>query len=365
MAIDHSIYFQQQAPDFVGSLSKGLTLSSLVDERKKAKALGEAIKGGIVSNPDGSSTLDKTKTLSSLVAGVNKGTIDPNEYLKTSKAFSEHEALEKKNRVEAVKNQYEYVGNAARQVNDLQTYQMFLQGAKDHGLDVSMYSPNYDENDKKKLAFYGGMALTKLEDLKAKLVESQIEKTKADTKKIKGDTTGAPGGGPGKITETQSKAIGFGRRAQLADQMLAQVMSDPNSDVTSLKTQIKSGLPKWLGGAKSDQEQSLNVAKTAFISSVLRKESGAAVTPQEFEQYDKIYFPQPGDTPNVLRDKQQLRANFVDTEKMTAGKAWREPVASPNVKQQAAPAAGEVERQTQDGRVAIFDSKTKQFLRYK
>lgn len=145
---------------------------------------------------------------------------------------------------------------------------------------------------------------------------------------VKEREAGGMGGAPGKMTEAQSKALGYGRRAMISDQMLGKIMSDPSADVTSLATQIRSDLPKWLGGAKTPQEQALNVAKLGFISAVLRKESGAAVTPAEFESYNITYFPQPGDSPQVLADKQQLRANFIDTEKMAAGNAWRDPIES-------------------------------------
>jgi hypothetical protein len=133
-------------------------------------------------------------------------------------------------------------------------------------------------------------------------------------------------GGPGKITEAQSKSLGFGRRAMIADQMIEQIMSDPNANVSSLKTQIKSSLPKWMGGIKNQREQDIATAKTSFVASVLRKESGAAVTPQEFETYDRMYFPQPGDSRETLANKSVLRKNFIDTEKMTAGRAWRDPI---------------------------------------
>lgn len=159
-----------------------------------------------------------------------------------------------------------------------------------------------------------------------KKTDAEIKRIEAETRKIQSETGGGKGGSNIKMTEAQSKAVGFGRRAMLADQMLEQISNDPSSDVSSLSTQIKSSLPKWLGGSKSQTEQSLNVAKTAFISSVLRKESGAAVTPSEFEQYDRIYFPQPGDSQETQNQKKLLRANFIDTEKMTAGNAWKDPV---------------------------------------
>ena len=51
----------------------------------------------------------------------------------------------------------------------------------------------------------------------------------------------------------------------------------------------------------------LNQAKKNFATAVLRKESGASISPTEFRDVDKIYFPQFGDTKEVLRAKQLAR----------------------------------------------------------
>ncbi len=49
-------------------------------------------------------------------------------------------------------------------------------------------------------------------------------------------------------------------------------------------------------------------AERNFINAVLRRESGAAISPEEFESASKQYFPQPGDSPGVLLNKEQNRA---------------------------------------------------------
>jgi hypothetical protein len=87
------------------------------------------------------------------------------------------------------------------------------------------------------------------------------------------------------------------------------------------------------------------LAKNGFIASVLRKESGAAVTPEEFKKYDELYFPQPGDNEQTLLDKKVLRENFVSTEKATAAGAWRDPeplqMAPPKENKKAPPPQGQ------------------------
>lgn len=135
-----------------------------------------------------------------------------------------------------------------------------------------------------------------------------------------------------KLTEAQSKAASFGARAERSHELLNQIESEGNIDVSGYETQLRSELPKWLGGARSPEEQLLRAAKLGFVASVLRKESGAAVTPQEFESYSQIYFPQPGDSPQVLAEKRAQRELFIDGMKKSAGAAWTPPKGAPSIK---------------------------------
>ena len=59
----------------------------------------------------------------------------------------------------------------------------------------------------------------------------------------------------------------------------------------------------------SQNQKSLMREKMDFITAVLRKESGAAISPSEFSGQDKIFFPQPWDWPEVLLAKRNAR-NF-------------------------------------------------------
>jgi len=59
----------------------------------------------------------------------------------------------------------------------------------------------------------------------------------------------------------------------------------------------------------SQNQKSLEREKQDFITAVLRKESGAAISPSEFAAQDRIFFPQPGDWPDVVIAKRNAR-NF-------------------------------------------------------
>ncbi len=70
----------------------------------------------------------------------------------------------------------------------------------------------------------------------------------------------------------------------------------------------------------SDQRQAEN-AKRNFISAVLRKESGAAISPTEFSEANKLYFEQAGDDAAVKAQKAQARADALEGMKLQAGPA--------------------------------------------
>ncbi len=58
---------------------------------------------------------------------------------------------------------------------------------------------------------------------------------------------------------------------------------------------------------KSAERQKFEQSKRSFINALLRKESGAQINPDEFKNYEKQYFAQPGDTKEVLAQKKKNR----------------------------------------------------------
>jgi len=57
----------------------------------------------------------------------------------------------------------------------------------------------------------------------------------------------------------------------------------------------------------SKDQQSIEQAQRDFINAVLRRESGAVISPGEFTNAQKQYFPQPGDSLKVLAQKRANR----------------------------------------------------------
>jgi hypothetical protein len=84
---------------------------------------------------------------------------------------------------------------------------------------------------------------------------------------------------------------------------------------------VGAALPNAL---RSSMGQQYNQAIDEFALSVLRKESGAAISPSEHAQFAQTYFAQPGDSPQTIAEKQQARQRVLDGLKFEADPGLKE-----------------------------------------
>ncbi len=127
-----------------------------------------------------------------------------------------------------------------------------------------------------------------------------------------------PGGGAiyGKTpSESQTNAGLFGKRAEEANAQLAELISS-GVDPSSLVLGAESKLPNMFQGKSAQQ---LAQIKRNFVSAVLRKESGAAISVPEMQEAEKQYFPQAGDSPEVQKQKEQNRMTAISGLNRAAG----------------------------------------------
>jgi hypothetical protein len=107
------------------------------------------------------------------------------------------------------------------------------------------------------------------------------------------------------LNDSQSKALLFGTRMQEAHKVLNQLATEGTT--TSV---IGSRLP-LVGGVinamSSGNNQMLDQAKRDFMTALLRRESGAAISSGEYDNADKQYFPQIGDSKEVIKQKARNR----------------------------------------------------------
>lgn len=127
------------------------------------------------------------------------------------------------------------------------------------------------------------------------------------------DPLAAPKGGEAvrptgtKLTEGQSKDLIYhsrGLQALEAFEPLAGAYADGAQ-------RLASAVP---GGnyVVTEEFQMAKQAGRNFLASVLRKDTGAAVTPSEEVLYGDIFLPQPGDKPGTLAQKSEARKQAID-----------------------------------------------------
>lgn len=167
------------------------------------------------------------------------------------------------------------------------------------------------------------------QEAKAKLDFDRAESDKKlalEREKIKADQNKTTNKEP---TQTQFMAAGYARRLEQAEQKLLEVDKNPGK-VTGVRGYIQDMAPNF---AKNSNQQEFEQAKRNFVNAVLRKESGAAISPTEFESAEKQYFPKPGDSANVIAQKSANRKQKLAELKGEAGPAYERvpliPIGSP------------------------------------
>lgn len=122
---------------------------------------------------------------------------------------------------------------------------------------------------------------------------------------------------PKPLTDEQSKAAGFADRMTQAGSIIDK-MNSVGTDLGQAALDKMPGVGNFL---VSDEKQQLTQAKRDFVNSILRRESGAVISDAEFANADKQYFPQPGDSEAVLKQKKANRDTALFGMQRSAGKA--------------------------------------------
>lgn len=105
-----------------------------------------------------------------------------------------------------------------------------------------------------------------------------------------------------KKKEQDPKEARFKARKQASHELLTKFENKKNPYYENTKKLIRDQKVPYL--FKSDEYKQIEQAQRDFVNAVLREESGAAIAESEFENAIKQYFPQPGDTAEVVRQKQ-------------------------------------------------------------
>ena len=132
-----------------------------------------------------------------------------------------------------------------------------------------------------------------------------------------------PGSPPTELNQTQSNAATFSDRMTASEEVLAAVEGQGANYWANLKAMVPGG-----NYMLSPGYQMFDQAKRDFINAQLRQESGAAIAPSEFENAEIQYFPQPGDSPAVIKQKAANRKIAINGMRRAAGPAYIPPTMS-------------------------------------
>lgn len=110
------------------------------------------------------------------------------------------------------------------------------------------------------------------------------------------------------MTESQSKDTVYVTRAAGA----LPVLDELGDNLTDFSQSAGGSVPVVGNYLKSPKYQQAQQAGLEFLQAVLRKDTGAAITKDETEEYGKVYLPQPGDSPQVLDQKKSSRQRALD-----------------------------------------------------
>lgn len=122
---------------------------------------------------------------------------------------------------------------------------------------------------------------------------------------------------PEKFTSGQRLAAGFAERTRASGDTITEL----GSQFTGFGSGIAGALPQRI---KSDDRQLFEQATRNFVNATLRRESGAAIAPSEFDNANLQYIPQAGDSEAVLELKQRNRETISRSLQLEAGEAFNQ-----------------------------------------
>lgn len=131
-----------------------------------------------------------------------------------------------------------------------------------------------------------------------------------------------------KVTVDESKAGGFADRMTQSGKLIDTY---GNAGLNAFDQSITNSpyVPGFIANSLvGDDFQKYDQARRDFINAQLRRESGAVISPDEFDNANRQYFPQPGDKPEVLEQKRKSRETVINAMIRDAGPTYKAPSTS-------------------------------------
>jgi hypothetical protein len=132
-----------------------------------------------------------------------------------------------------------------------------------------------------------------------------------------------------KLTDSQNLAAGYSDRMTEANAILNNVDNQGASFWGRAKESVPGGVGNY---AQSEDYRSFKQARDNFINAQLRRESGAVISPSEYANADKQYFPVPGDDEKVREQKRRNRESALAGMARSAGPTYKPPESKKSLK---------------------------------
>ena len=313
MAISGNIYQNLQTPDILGGVERGLKMSDMIQERQSARAeqerqskMNQVLKQGMIVDENGIVQI-KPESMAAF-AGVAK----PQEMMQYSQQMQAQQKAMVDQAQSAVK-QGSQILQAVRGKPELWSAARG-QLSKIKGLDMSMIPEVYDE---KQIDFLSNKAMTAMEQIQNAQKQREFG-LKEQELALKRQQLGKEVAKEKAPTAAQSSVAGYAKRLAQAEQALQDVR-EKGYKREEIGAAIGSFAPNRL---RSSEAQMQDQAERNFINAVLRRESGAAIAPSEFESAEIQYFPRSGDTEDVIKQKEANRRQVFESFKAEGGQAF-------------------------------------------
>lgn len=350
MAIDNSIYGQNQGIDFLGNVQKGLSISNSMKDQKRQEQQALAQQQAAEQQ----ALAERKQKEVQLLARSGRGVKDQAGYdslLKTAK-FMGHDiselppqwgpdaqgiiaslasnelGVDKQIGIETDAKQFDYTKQKDNRAYGMDQQKFGLDKQK-FGLDRTKAERDYAtklaemgltkeqfEETKNQNAVKNTLAGRELDLLnrektaKEKLLEANLAKAQNQQGGKNADGTLKP---------EQAKQLGLYQLGAKAEEQYRTAVSDKNEyDPSSVGQVIDNSewAPNWM---KNDKAIEAQAAQANWVEAFLRDASGAAIPPSERGAYATDFFPQPGDTPAVIANKQALREQKMENARLSAG----------------------------------------------
>lgn len=304
-SIDTSFYNRPSQLDIADSVEQGMRLGDMIKKRRQDNEIKDIMKSGMTQNPDGSMSYDYKKPMSAL---MDKGYFQ--EALDLQDKQAAQQAAQAKMQKEKQERELEEITRAAWSITDQNTYSNALKSLSSKGIDVSQmpqeYNPQMVEHYKRQTLSTKERLdeLDKQARLKLERDKLEIERSKLGHEKKKEEKN---------LPQNVYAAATYAKRLEDANNQIAKISK--NWDPTAISSTMQDAklpipfidVPLVPERFKSEEKKLMDQAQRNFVNAVLRRESGSAISESEFDSANRQYFPQAGDTAEVLKQKLRNR----------------------------------------------------------